>query len=84
MNVTFGGEDLAAVADAAVPGDTRMRAKRLPIVTAAGGMNTSIEGFANWLRFHLDNGEFEGRRLLSAALIRQLQTPRVLSALRYV
>ena len=82
MNVTFTAEDLAAAADAAVPysmdGDTRLRAKRWPIhVTAAGAINTSIACFANWLRFHLDKGEFEGQRLLSQALIQQLQTPRV-------
>jgi CubicO group peptidase (beta-lactamase class C family) len=46
-------------------------------VTAAGGINTSIVSFANWLRLHLDKGEFEGQRLLSPALIQQLQTPRV-------
>jgi CubicO group peptidase (beta-lactamase class C family) len=82
MNVTFTVEDLAAAADAAVPyamdGDTRLRTKRWPIrVTAAGGINTSIASFANWLRLHLDKGEFEGQRLLSPALIQQLQTPRV-------
>ena len=82
MNVTFTVEDLAAAADAAVPyamdGDTRLRAERWPIrATAAGGINTSIASFANWLRFHLDKGEFEGQRLLSPTLIQQLQTPRV-------
>jgi CubicO group peptidase (beta-lactamase class C family) len=82
MTVTFTVEDLAAAADAAVPhamdGDTRRRAERWPIhVTAAGGIVTSIASFANWLRLHLDKGEFEGERLLSPALIRQLQTPRV-------
>ena len=46
MNVTFTVEDLAAAADAAAPyamdGDTRLRAKLLPIrATAAGGVNTS-------------------------------------------
>jgi CubicO group peptidase (beta-lactamase class C family) len=82
MNVTFTVEDLAAAADAAVPyamdGDTRLRAKLWPIrATAAGGINTSIASFANWLRLHLDKGEFEGHRLLSPTLIQQLQTPRV-------
>jgi CubicO group peptidase (beta-lactamase class C family) len=82
MNVSFTGEDLAAAVDAAVPyamdGDIRLRAKLLPIrTTAAGGINTSIASFANWLRFHLDKGEFEGERLLSPALIQQLHTPRV-------
>jgi CubicO group peptidase (beta-lactamase class C family) len=81
MNVTFTVEDLAAAADAAVPhamdGDIRRRAERWPIcVAAAGGINTSIASFANWLRLHLDKGEFEGQRLLSPTLIQQLQTPR--------
>jgi CubicO group peptidase (beta-lactamase class C family) len=82
MNVTFTVEDLAAAANAAVPyamdGDTRLRAKLWPIrATAAGGINTSIASFTNWLRLHLDNGEFEGQRLVSSTLIQQLQTPRV-------
>ena len=82
MTVTFTVEDLAAATDAAVPhamdGDTRRRAERWPIhVTAAGGIVTSIASFANWLRLHLDKGEFERERLLSPALIQQLQTPRV-------
>jgi CubicO group peptidase (beta-lactamase class C family) len=82
MTVTFTVEDLAAAADAAVPyamdGDTRLRAKLWPIrATAAGGINTSIASFANWLRLHLDKGEFAGQRLLSPTLIQQLQTPRV-------
>ena len=82
MNVTFTVEDLAAAADAAVPyamdGDTRLRAKLWPIrATAAGGINTSIANFVNWLRLHLDKGEFEGQRLLSPTLIQLLHTPRV-------
>jgi CubicO group peptidase (beta-lactamase class C family) len=82
MNVTFTVEDLAAAADASVPywmyGDIRLRLKPWPIrVTAAGGINTSIASFANWLRLHLDKGEFEGQRLLSPTSIQELQTPRV-------
>jgi CubicO group peptidase (beta-lactamase class C family) len=82
MNVTFTVEDLATAADAAVPyamdADTRLRSKLWPIpATAAGGINTSIASFANWLRLHLNKGEFEGQRLLSPTLIQQLQTPRV-------
>jgi len=82
MNVTFTVEDLAAATDAAMPyamnGDARLRSKLWPMrATAAGGINTSIASFANWLRLHLDKGEFEGQRLLSPALIQQLQTPRV-------
>jgi Domain of unknown function (DUF3471)/Beta-lactamase len=59
-------------------GDTRLRSKLWPMrATAAGGINTSIASFANWLRFHLDKGEFEGQRLLSPNFIQELQTPRV-------
>src|SRR5262245_14714243 len=82
MHVTFTVEDLAAAADAAVPyamdGDTRLRAKRWPVrAVGAGGINAAIASFTNWLRLHLDKGEFEGRRLLSPTLIQQLQMPRV-------
>src|ERR1700730_13894745 len=82
MNVTFTVEELAAAVDAAVPyameADARRRSELWPVsVTAAGGMSTSISSFANWLRFHLGKGEFEGQRLLSAGLIQELQKPRV-------
>jgi CubicO group peptidase (beta-lactamase class C family) len=82
MDASFTTEDLASAADAAVPyamdGDTRLRARLWPIgAAAAGGINTSIRSIANWLRFLLDAGEFEGRRLLSAALLREMQLPRV-------
>src|SRR5262249_14933479 len=82
MNVTFTAEDLAAAENAAMPyamdGDTRLRAKIWPLrVTAAGAIKTSIASFANWLRLHLDKGEFAGQRLLSPTLIRELQIPRV-------
>jgi CubicO group peptidase (beta-lactamase class C family) len=81
MTVTFTMEDLAATADAAVPytmdGETRLRTRLWPIrTTPSGGINTSIADFASWLRLHLDEGQFEGRRLLSPALIRELQTAR--------
>jgi CubicO group peptidase (beta-lactamase class C family) len=82
MEVTFTVEELAAAADAAVPyamqGDIRRRSKLWPVsVPAAGGMSTSIASFANWLRFHLGKGEFEGQRLLSPGVIQELQKPRV-------
>ena len=82
MEVTFTAEHLAITEDAAVPyvveGDTRSRSDLWPVqAVAAGGMSTSIASFSNWLRFHLGQGEFEGRRLLSAHLTRELQKPRV-------
>jgi CubicO group peptidase (beta-lactamase class C family) len=82
MKVTFTVEELAAATEAAVPygmmGDICQRTKLWPVsVPAAGGMSTSITSFANWLRFHLGQGAFEGQRLLSSGLIQELQKPRV-------
>lgn len=82
MEVTFTVEDLAAAPDTAayyaMDGDTRLRAKLWPVsATAAGGMSASIAGFANWLRLHLGQGEFEGQRILSPDVMQELQKPRV-------
>jgi CubicO group peptidase (beta-lactamase class C family) len=82
MSVTFTAEDLAAAEDAAAPyamhRDQRQRTKLWPIrATAAGAINTSITAIANWMKFLLGEGEFNGARLLSPALVRELQAPRV-------
>ena len=82
MTVSFTLEDLEASADAAraymMHEDTRLPAMRLPIRTIAGGaINTSVADLANWMRLHLGKGEFDGERLLPAALIGELHAPRV-------
>jgi CubicO group peptidase (beta-lactamase class C family) len=82
MAVSFTAEALAQASDAAVPyamdGDTRLRTPLWPIsTTPAGAINASIAGIANWMRLHLDRGEFGGQRLLSPALIAEIQKPRV-------
>src|SRR5581483_9775930 len=45
--------------------------------TAAGGINTSVAALANWMKFLLAGGEFDGERLLSARLVRDMQVPRI-------
>jgi CubicO group peptidase (beta-lactamase class C family) len=82
MTVSFTLEDLEASADAAkaymMHEDTRLPAIRLPIRTMAGGaINTSVADLASWMRLHLGKGEFDGERLLPAALIGELHAPRV-------
>jgi CubicO group peptidase (beta-lactamase class C family) len=82
MTVGFSLDDLEASADAARPymmhEDTRLPAMRLLIRTiAAGAINASILGLANWMRLHLGKGEFNGERLLPAVLIDALHAPRV-------
>ncbi|WP_426527631.1 serine hydrolase [Bradyrhizobium sp. McL0615] len=82
MTVGFSLDDLEALDEAARPymmhEDTRLPAMRLPIrTTAAGAINTSVVDLANWMRLHLGKGEFDGERLLPAALIGELHAPRV-------
>lgn len=82
MDASFGMPALAAKADAAVPynmdGDRRLRVDRFAITTMpAGGINASIADMAIWVRFLLEGGMFEGRRLLSDSRLREMQTPRV-------
>ena len=82
MSVSFSLDALEAGSEPARPYmihvDTRLPALRLPIrTTAAGAINTSVADLANWMRLHLGKGEFEGERLLPAALVEQLQAPSV-------
>jgi len=82
MEATFTAEELTATVDAAVPyivnGDWRQRSEFWPVqAVAAGGMSTSIASLSNLLTFHLGQGAFEGRQILSPHLIRELQKPRV-------
>jgi CubicO group peptidase (beta-lactamase class C family) len=84
MPVTFAVEQLNAVDDAAIPylthRDQRQRIKNWPIrATAAGAINTSVAAIANWMTFLLSEGEFQGERLLSPTLVREMQAPRVYS-----
>ena len=85
MPVTFTVDELKAADDAATPyvihQDQRQRAKHWPIrATAAGAINTSVAAIANWMKFLLSEGEFQGERLLSGALVREMQAPRVHAA----
>jgi CubicO group peptidase (beta-lactamase class C family) len=82
MTVGFTLDDLEASADAPRPymmhEDTRLPAMRLPIRTiAAGAINTSVADLVSWMRLHLGKGEFNGERLLPAALIDALHAPRL-------
>jgi CubicO group peptidase (beta-lactamase class C family) len=84
MPVTFTAEALGAADDAATPylihRDQRRRTKHWPLrAAAAGAINTSVAALANWMKFLLSEGEFQGERLLSSALVREMQAPRVYS-----
>ncbi len=76
----FSFADMQKAADFAWPyamiEDDRRRAPLREIRAApAGSITASIAAMANYLRFHLDLGNFAGRRLLSAASARLMQSP---------
>jgi CubicO group peptidase (beta-lactamase class C family) len=43
----------------------------------AGAINSSVEDLARWVRLHLDDGEFEGKRIVSAENLAVTRVPRV-------
>jgi CubicO group peptidase (beta-lactamase class C family) len=47
------------------------------VMAAAGGMNTSVREMTAWLQMHLNEGAFEGKRILKPKTIRTLHTPLV-------
>jgi CubicO group peptidase (beta-lactamase class C family) len=49
----------------------------------AGGVNASARDLGVWLRFQLDGGVFEGRRLISAAALEETHTPQMVMRGRY-
>lgn len=52
------------------------------IYRPAGGVNASIEDMANYVRFHLQRGSFDGRQILKEATIDRLEVPKTSPAAR--
>lgn len=46
-------------------------------VGAAGSLNSNAVDMAQWVRLHINRGTFEGKRLISAAQIVEMQTPQM-------
>jgi len=50
------------------------------IYRPSGSINASIEDMANFVRFHLERGSLDGRRILSEASMDRLEVPKTLPA----
>ena len=50
-------------------------------VGPAGSINSSARDMAKWITFQLGNGTYEGKRLISAANMREMQVPQMLLSL---
>ncbi len=72
--------DLPAGGDVATPHDPidgvprPVAWRNMDNTVAGGGINSNVAEMARWLQLQLGNGEFEGRRLLSEAFIRESRT----------
>lgn len=53
----------------------QLNKKNLDNIAAAGGIHSNAMDIANWLRFNLNRGSFEGKRLLSESQFEQLWRP---------
>ena len=44
-------------------------------IAPAGSINSNVVDMAQWVRLHLNEGEYEGNRLLSSAVVKEMQKP---------
>lgn len=47
-----------------------------PALAAAGGLQSTARDMGTWVRFHLNGGEVDGKRLLPAAVLNEAHRPR--------
>ena len=45
----------------------------------AGGVSSTVRDLARWIRFHLGDGTFEGRRLIAAEALAETHRPQIIS-----
>lgn len=62
-------------------GDTIRLTRNVPVdaVGPAGSVWSSVDDMARWIRFNLNGGELEGRRLLEEATHREIVSPQVIA-----
>lgn len=75
---------LAHAANVATPHVTRdgrtiaVPYRNLDNIAAAGSINSSVLDMSRWMRVLLNEGELDGRRVLSAEVVREMMTPHTL------
>lgn len=82
-NATYEIAGIAQAADRACPHEAKNGVMRaVPFVSydnigAAGTINASVREMIRWVQFQLGDGEFLGKRLVSAANMRETHTPQI-------
>ncbi len=70
-NVTGNGSMVSEL----IPADSPLR-NMTYLQPGAGGINSNINDVANWLRFQMGNGTFNGQRLISEANLNYVHSPK--------
>jgi CubicO group peptidase (beta-lactamase class C family) len=55
--------------------------RNLDNIAPAGAINASVRDMSRWLRFQLDDGTFDGKRLVSRANLEETHTPQMIMRL---
>lgn len=83
-NTFFSIDDAMNAPDHATPHETSkegvMRVvpwTRVDNCAPGGCLNSSVRDLSKWLRFQINEGEFEGKRLLSQAKLKETHTPQI-------
>lgn len=56
----------------------RVRWRNIDNIAPAGSINSSVTEMAQWVRLQLGDGEYEGKRLISAAAVKEMHTPQMI------
>lgn len=52
--------------------------RKIDNIGPAGSINSNVVDMAQWVRLNLNNGAFEGKQIISAASIKEMQTPQTI------
>ena len=55
----------------------RLPMRNLNRIAPAGGINANVLDMANWVRLHLNHGEFDGKRLISEEQLNETHSPQI-------
>ena len=82
-SASFSVNDAQKSADHATPHGKRGAAidtiawRNIDNVGPAGSINASVRDLSNWIRLHLNDGEVDGKRLISAENVSEMHTPQM-------
>lgn len=52
----------------------------ISIYGPAGGINSTVSDMANWIKLNLNNGKFEGKKIVSPEIMKEVHKPQIIAA----